>query len=86
MKTDEVVVKDVAGLHARPASLLVKSAKKFDADVFLEYNSKKANAKSIMALMKLGVKGGEKVKVWADGTDEEVAVSEIVKSISSNFK
>ncbi|OIN27672.1 HPr family phosphocarrier protein [Vibrio barjaei] len=86
MKTDEVIVKDVAGIHARPASLLVKSAKRFDADVFLEYDNKKANAKSIMALMKLGVKGGEKVKVWAEGADEEIAVSEIVKSISTNFK
>ncbi|GAL28225.1 phosphotransferase system phosphocarrier protein HPr [Vibrio variabilis] len=86
MKSDEVIVADEAGLHARPASMLVKSAKLYTSDVSIEYQGKAANAKSIMALMKLGVKGKAKVRITAQGEDEEIAVTELVKAIESNFK
>ncbi|MDU2665112.1 MAG: HPr family phosphocarrier protein, partial [Clostridium perfringens] len=46
MVTKEVIVKNSTGLHARPATLLVKKASAFKSDISLEYNGKKANVKS----------------------------------------
>ena len=43
------------GIHARPATLLVQAASKFNSDINLEYNGKSVNLKSIMGVMSLGV-------------------------------
>ncbi len=64
-----------AGIHARPATLLVNAAGKFQADIQLEYNEKKVNLKSIMGVMSLGIKEGSMVKIIADGKDEDEAIS-----------
>ncbi|MFT4415285.1 HPr family phosphocarrier protein [Fredinandcohnia humi] len=62
------------GLQARPAALFVQEANKFSADIFLEKDGKKVNAKSIMGLMSLAVSSGSIVTLIADGHDEETAV------------
>lgn len=41
------------GIHARPATLLVQTASKFDSEIQLEYNGKQVNLKSIMGVMSL---------------------------------
>ena len=53
-KRDFHVVADT-GIHARPATLLVQTASKFNSDVNLEYKGKSVNLKSIMGVMSLGV-------------------------------
>ncbi|WP_088006909.1 phosphocarrier protein HPr [Indiicoccus explosivorum] len=71
------------GLHARPASTLVKTASGFSSDIFLQYKEKKVNLKSILGVMSLGIKSGETVTISADGADEQQAMDkldEIVKS------
>ena len=55
MVTKEVIVKNSTGLHARPATLLVKKASAFKSDISLEYNGKKANVKSLIGVLSLGV-------------------------------
>jgi catabolite repression HPr-like protein len=62
------------GLQARPAALFVQEANKFNADIFLEKDGKKVNAKSIMGLMSLAVSTGSSVTLIAEGHDEEAAV------------
>ena len=64
-----------AGLHARPATILVNSAGKFQSDIQLEYNEKKVNLKSIMGVMSLGVKEGATVKIIVEGKDEAEALN-----------
>ncbi|PLT29035.1 HPr family phosphocarrier protein [Peribacillus deserti] len=72
---DKVVqVRLKTGLQARPAALFVQEANRFTADVFLEKDGKKVNAKSIMGLMSLAVSTGSEVKLVADGRDEEEAL------------
>ena len=46
---------DETGIHARPATLLVQAASKFQSTIELEYNGRKVNLKSIMGVMSLGV-------------------------------
>ncbi|GAF40438.1 phosphotransferase system, phosphocarrier protein HPr [Agrilactobacillus composti DSM 18527 = JCM 14202] len=70
------------GIHARPATLLVQTASKFNSDINLEYKGKSVNLKSIMGVMSLGVGQGADVTISADGADEKdalEAVSETMK-------
>ncbi|MBL4930901.1 MULTISPECIES: HPr family phosphocarrier protein [Clostridium] len=83
MVVKEVLVKNATGLHARPATLLVKKASSFKSDVQIEYNGKKANVKSLIGVLSLGVTKDALVKVIASGDDETLAVEEIVKLIDS---
>lgn len=55
METRQYKVIDEAGLHARPASLLVREASKHEAPIFIEYGGKKHTLKSIMIVMSLGI-------------------------------
>lgn len=55
MVSKEVTVKNSTGLHARPATLLVKKASSFKSEINLEYNNKKANIKSLIGVLSLGV-------------------------------
>lgn len=83
MVTKEVIVKNSTGLHARPATLLVKKASSFKSDVSIEFNGRKANVKSLIGVLSLGVTKNSKVKVIASGDDENLAVEEVVKLIDS---
>jgi len=69
------------GIHARPASMLVKLAAAFDSKVELEKNGVKVNAKSIMGVLMLVSEQGDKVTVIAEGQDEKEAVEALVELI-----
>ncbi|MFL0246924.1 MULTISPECIES: HPr family phosphocarrier protein [Clostridium] len=83
MVTKEVIVKNSTGLHARPATLLVKKASSFKSDVSIEFNGRKANVKSLIGVLSLGVTKNSNVKVIASGDDENLAAEEVVKLIES---
>ncbi|AST93279.1 HPr family phosphocarrier protein [Sutcliffiella cohnii] len=81
MVQKQVEVKLKTGLQARPAALFVQEANKFSADVFLEKEGKKVNAKSIMGLMSLAVGSGATITLIADGNDEAEALEALVKYV-----
>lgn len=81
MEEKEVTVQLRNGLQARPAALFVQEANRYSADVFLEKNGKKVNAKSIMGIMSLAVGSGAKVKLSADGHDEKEAVAGLTQFV-----
>lgn len=73
MQKFEYVIKDEVGIHARPAGMLVKEAKKYQSRIVLEKEGKTAEATKLMAVMGLGVKCGQTVEVEISGQDEEAA-------------
>ena len=83
MISKEVLVKNSTGLHARPATLLVKKASSFKSDISLEFNGKKANVKRLIGVLSLGVSKDATVKVTASGDDETLAAEEIAKLIET---
>lgn len=85
MKKEKVIIKNETGLHARPASELVKLANKFKCNINIELNGKNANAKSILAIMSLGVRANAEIEVQCDGEDEENAMNEIIQAINNKF-
>ena len=70
------------GLEARPVAVLVQVASQFDATVYIEAESKKVNAKSIMGMMSLSLNAGESIVVEADGVDEQEAIDKIESYLS----
>ena len=75
-------ITDETGIHARPATLLVQSASKYDSDIQLEFNGKRVNLKSIMGVMSLGVGQNSEVVVIADGKDAKEAIDGIEKTLA----
>ncbi|KRM45826.1 phosphocarrier protein HPr [Lentilactobacillus parafarraginis DSM 18390 = JCM 14109] len=71
------------GIHARPATLLVQTASKFNSDITLEYQEKSVNLKSIMGVMSLGVGQSASVTITADGEDEKEALDAISETMKS---
>jgi phosphocarrier protein HPr len=69
------------GIHARPATLLVQTASKFDSDINLEYKGKKVNLKSIMGVMSLGVGQGAEITISAEGSDSEEALRSLEETL-----
>lgn len=83
MEQKSYVIIDETGIHARPATMLVQTASKFDSDVQLEYNAKKVNLKSIMGVMSLGVGKDAEITIYAEGSDEKEAIAKISEVLSN---
>ncbi|MBV7505808.1 HPr family phosphocarrier protein [Bacillus sp. sid0103] len=81
MLVKQVEVKLKTGLQARPAALFVQEANRFSAEIFLEKDGKKVNAKSIMGLMSLAVGSGVLIDIVADGEDEASAIEALADFI-----
>lgn len=80
-----VVIKNESGMHARPASIFVKKANQFKADIEIESNGKKINAKSIMGILSLGISKGDEISIIADGEDGEDAVNNLIELVENEF-
>lgn len=78
-------ITDEVGIHARPAGLLVKEAKKYDAAIVIECNGKSADAGKLMAVMGLGVKKGDTVRVTVDGDDEALIANSLEEFFKANL-
>lgn len=85
MKTFTYTIKDDLGIHARPAGLLVKTAKNFNSEITIAKDGKSVNALKLMALMGLGVKCGDTITVTVSGKDEESAASAMEEFFKSNL-
>ena len=72
-----------AGIHARPASRFVKTAKQFSSEIFVIKGEREVNAKSILKLTGLAKKG-ETITIRAEGDDEQEAVEALVELISAD--
>jgi phosphocarrier protein HPr len=70
------------GIHARPATLLVQTASRFNSDINLEYKGKKVNLKSIMGVMSLGIGQGAEIKISAEGSDADDAIASLSETLS----
>ena len=72
-----------SGLEARPIAMLVQLASSFESQIYVHSDSRKVNAKSIMGMMTLGLCSGDKVTAIVEGIDEQAAMEDIEKYLSS---
>ena len=85
MKEFEYTITDPVGIHARPAGLLVKEVKKYASAINVVKGEKSVNALKLMALMGMGIKQGDTVKVTVEGADEDAAAEAIKAFFKANF-
>jgi len=81
----EVTVRNRAGLHTRPASMLVRTASKFDSDVFLRRDNYEINGKSVIGVMTLAAEQGATLELVVEGEDEEDAAAAIAELFEDGF-
>jgi len=86
MVEQHITISNRAGIHARPAALLVQATKDFKCNIFIERGRDRINAKSIMGILTLGAAYGTEIKIIAEGEDEEAAVKTLVRLFESKFE
>ena len=75
-----------AGIHARPAAVLVQAAKDFSSTIHFKKGNERINAKSIMGILTLAASYGTEIIIEAEGQDEEKAVETIAHLFEAKFE
>jgi len=73
------------GLHARPAALFVQATHKFQSQVTVEKDGQQVDGKSIMGILTLAAESGSRLRVTADGPDEEALLNELGNLFERRF-
>ena len=81
----EVRIINELGLHARPASKIVKEASRFTADVEIVKDGMAVNGKSIMGVMMLAAECGSSITLRASGADESAALDALAALVARGF-
>lgn len=84
MKETQLIIKDEAGMHARPASLVCKEAAKYTSESTITFKDKTVNLKSILGVMSLGVPATSTVTIRVEGEDEDQAFDQILNVFKAN--
>lgn len=82
----ELILKNSTGLHARPSSMIVNEASKYNSDIIIIKDNKKYNAKSIMSILSMGAAKGDILVIQAIGEDKEIAVENLSNLILYGIK
>ena len=82
MYQKELEVSYNPGIHARPATIISQKASSYNSDIILKKEEAQADLKSLLGVLSLGVRSGEKVIIKAEGNDEKEAVEEIANLIN----
>ncbi len=85
MKEFEYTITDAMGLHARPAGLLVKEAKKYGSRITLYADGKECDATRLMSLMAMCVKCGTLVRISVEGEDEQLCAEKMKSFFENNL-
>ncbi len=85
MKEEQIEVSNKLGLHARAAAKLVHTASQFESEVTIGMDNEEVNAKSILGLLTLAATKGSKLRIRAEGADEDAAIEAVIELISNRF-
>ena len=85
MYSQEAVVNNQVGLHARPATFFIQKANEYKSPIWVEKEERRVNAKSLLGILSLGIVGGANIRIIADGSDEQLAVDGLVKLVEGGF-
>ena len=85
MTEASVQISNPLGLHARAAARFVHLANRFRSRVTVIKGSSTVDGKSILGLLTLAAAKGTRLRVTADGEDEEQAVTELVRLVNDRF-
>lgn len=86
MVIKDVVIKNETGLQSKSAAVFIQKASSYKASIWIEKAERKANAKSLLGLLSLGIGNGSRVSIIAEGEDEVKAVEELEEFLTSNIE
>ena len=84
MITKSMTVELKKGTGATPVAFLVQVASQFESSIYIEYDNKRINAKSIMGMMTVNLSEGKQFSVSAEGADEAEALDKIEEYLKCN--
>ncbi|MEW5961648.1 MAG: HPr family phosphocarrier protein, partial [Chloroflexota bacterium] len=85
MRQLDLILPNPTGLHARPAKVFVNTAKQFKANIRVQHGAKKANAKSVISVLTLGVEKGGQIRITVDGPDEDEALAVLKQAVETGL-
>ncbi len=85
MISKEVTVLNSVGLHARPATYFIQKANNYKSSLWVECGDRRANAKSLLGILSLGITKGTRINIIADGADELDALEGLCNLILAGF-
>jgi phosphocarrier protein HPr len=86
MIVKEIFINNKSGLQSKTAAMFIQKASSYKSSIWIEKNERKANAKSLLGLLSLGIGGGTKVIVTFEGEDEEKAAKELQEYLYSEIE
>ena len=86
MISRNVTIQNSHGLHARPATFFIQKANSYQSSVWVEREDRRANAKSLLGVLSLGIAQGMTVKLITEGADEAEAMEGLVALIAAEFQ
>ena len=86
MTKRDVIIKNRAGIHARPAALIVQTASRYKSKIAFRNEHEEINAKSIMGIITLGASYNSSLTIKAEGEDEAEAVDALSKLFEDRFE
>jgi len=86
MVSKEVKIINELGIHARPATKLVRIASSGKSQVSLIKDNQRANAQSILGVMLLEAISGSSIIIEVEGEDEEMVLEKLVRLINNKFE
>ncbi len=86
MIKEKIIIKNEIGLHARPATLFVNVADKYESNVRLIKDGMEVNGKSILSLLALAAEKGSEVILIVEGKDEEKAFEELKAVLEGRYE
>lgn len=81
----KATVKNVRGIHARPSSVIAKTALNYKSEIIILYNGKSANAKDVLQIIMLELFAGSVVTITAKGDDEKIAIENVKQAVEEKF-
>lgn len=85
MLTKNITIQNSVGLHARPATYFIQKANSYKSSIWIENSDRRANAKSLLGVLSLGISKGDVITILADGVDEQEAIDGLVDLILKGF-
>lgn len=84
MISQDIILKNEEGLHARPATEIAKTANQYTCTTKFDVQGKEYNAKSVLNIMSAGIKNNTQIKIVCDGVDEKQALTSMMETLKNN--
>lgn len=86
MLSREIIIKNEAGIESRLAAALIQKTSNYKSNIWIEKDERKANAKSLLGVLSLGIANDSKVIITIEGEDEKIAMVDLEKFLKDGLK